>query len=326
MEVKIDTNNIFHRLYSALKAKGTIVDDIAGRNKLITSVFEFTKSTINKYDYTNVWFCVDSDEVWRSEAYDIYKGNRKTDNSFINSCIDEFCIRLTAKVGNCIIRINGYESDDVIACTTRLSLKKNVSSIIISSDSDLNQLIHFTGFDNPFIIQYDPDANKRCHYIPSELSDCGPAEGTNDIFSDDYIYPAIYEILKDSSKTINRHKKTIIKILSGDSGDNILSCYKNINGKNTSFGEKRAEYVYEFYPDLVMYYGDNLREIASKIINITKSGELNRIDEIVENLNLNRKLIVLDEDNIQNYHELESLCDTFLNHPPQSSNLRNVQI
>jgi len=324
MHVIVDTNNLFHRLHSVLKSKGTIVDDVAGRNRMISSIFDYSKSIVNKYNYENVWFSIDSEDTWRLKAYDIYKENRKTNNDFVESCIDEFSVRLRAKFGECVLKKDGYESDDIIACVCKINMSKGVSTIIISSDSDLNQLIEFTGFDNPYVLQYDPDANKKYHYMPVPLDTYAP-KVNDDLFDDDWMVPAIYEILKGASKVINKHEKIILKIISGDSGDNILSCYRNIKGKTTSIGEAGAKQVMESYPNIEDYEEPNLRQIASKIINVKKSGEINRIDEIVNNLILNKKLIILDEVHIDGYDVLKSYCQTFLNSPPPN-NFRNAHV
>jgi 5'-3' exonuclease len=182
--------------------------------------------------------------------------------------------------------------------------------MIVSSDSDLNQLVKFHGFDDPFVVQYDPDANKKCYYIDDHIKE-SLEDKKNDIFSDVYSHP-LMDMMTNQHKIIDKFKKVIIKIVSGDSGDNIPSCYKSIKGKNLSFGEKRAEQLYVEYPTIKLLEEANLRLVASKIISITKSGEIGRIDEIVNNIIRNKKLIILDEHNIDNYSVLEQACYGFI--------------
>lgn len=304
-------------MHHALSRSGAVTD-MAGRNNLINACFGFIKNSVAKMQYSSIFFSVDSQDSWRYQFYEQYKGNRSDSNSFINSCIDEFSVRISAKMGNCIVKISGYESDDIIACLAKLNLVAGTTSIIVSSDSDLNQLVYSTKADEPHIIQFDPDKQKRYFYIHNCLEGL---ERPNDMFSDEMMNP-IYDYAVNA-KFICPDLRTVIKLMAGDSGDNIPSCYQGINGTKVNFGDARAAKVAVMFPRLADFETANLRMVASQILKTANGKDLGKIDDIVAGLERNKKLILLSDQYINDYAYLENSCKGFVKYK-NSADLRTV--
>lgn len=292
----VDTNNIFHRFLHVIKKDPEFREDMKYRSSLISAVDNFFNSLSKMLPSYESIACFDSEDCWRKSIYDGYKGVRTKDRSFLNSAISEFQFKLSAKDTKCI-KIDTYESDDIIAAVCDHNKDKGISTIIVSSDTDLNQLVYFEGHNLPFVIQFDPDQKNRTFVIDENYS-----EPENDIFSDDGYSELVMCLKKFPVKKINKFRSVIIKSLSGETGDSIPSCYRNINGKNRSLGGTTASKIYDMFPDVEQYTDESkLRAVIPHVLNLCNSNEINRIDEIIGNIRRNFSLIKLDSDNIIGY-------------------------
>ena len=297
VDITIDMDNIFHRIYSVIKRKPDFREDMRGRNWVIEDVAKFCNSMIRKIPHRGLWMAMDSDDTWRKDRYMPYKGTRTGDKVFLRSCMDEYAITHD-KDGGCILKFPKYEGDDIITGLVEINANRGVSTVIISSDSDLNQLVKYEE-GKPFVVQYDPDSQKRWYYIDHKYVKQEP-DMFNDVMIDD-----MNTYTDGEHKLIDPHAQLIIKLLSGDKGDNVPSCYTNINGKNRSLGETSAIKVAAVFGKLDNYF-DILgqREIASKVLKVVGSTEVSRINEIVDNIRRNLDLIHLSSNSIYQYADL----------------------
>ena len=136
--ILIDGSGYIFRAYYALpsmqRSDGTPVNAVYGFTNMLVKLIE---------DYGNEKLIVIFDaarENFRNKIYPDYKANRgETPEdlipqfSLIRKCVKAFNISQ--------LEIEGYEADDIIASYTYLAQKKNITSLIISSDKDLMQLV-----------------------------------------------------------------------------------------------------------------------------------------------------------------------------------------
>ena len=136
--ILIDGSAYIFRAYYALppmsRKDGTPVNAVFGFTNMLVKLIE---------DYSNEKLVVIFDaarENFRNKIYPKYKANR---GETPEDLIPQFEI-----IKNCVkafqipqIELEGYEADDIIATYTNLAQKKNISSLIISSDKDLMQLV-----------------------------------------------------------------------------------------------------------------------------------------------------------------------------------------
>jgi 5'-3' exonuclease len=131
----------------------------------------------------------------------------------------------------------------------------------------------------------------------------------NDLFSDDdfELFTNLLNTLTTNSQIVevDPTKSIFVKIISGDTSDNIKTVYstKTANGKNRGIGVAGANSLYVKYvtefgdmdlndPD----FNDNAKDLIKELRKLSNSD----LPKIVENLNLNRKLIELDLKNLPN--------------------------
>ncbi len=136
--ILIDGSAYIFRAYYALppmnRKDGTPVNAVFGFTNMLVKLIE---------DYSSEKLVVIFDaarENFRNKIYPKYKANR---GETPEDLIPQFEI-----IKNCVkafnipqIELEGYEADDIIATYTNLAKKKNISSLIISSDKDLMQLV-----------------------------------------------------------------------------------------------------------------------------------------------------------------------------------------
>ena len=94
-----------------------------------------------------IWIQDDSrSNIWRTKIYPEYKTNRvdcvsKSDVVFCYT-YNEFLPKFFKKNNLKNIKISGAEADDIIAVTTKYLSKKNINSVVVTSDTDFLQLLN----------------------------------------------------------------------------------------------------------------------------------------------------------------------------------------
>ncbi len=150
--ILIDGSGYIFRAYYALppmnRKDGTPVNAVFGFTNMLVKLIE---------DYNDEKLIVIFDaarENFRNKIYPKYKANR---GETPEDLIPQFDL-IKQSVGAFNIpqlEINGYEADDIIATYVKKAKKKNITSLIISSDKDLMQLVD----DN--VNMLDPMKNKK---------------------------------------------------------------------------------------------------------------------------------------------------------------------
>lgn len=263
------------------------------------------------YPFANVYLVSDSKEKsWRKKLTGNYKSNRKKDSdidwNFVYTAYGEFKESLT---GVRVLEAPHIEGDDWISFLTTKANSEGRSTIIVSNDYDIKQIVRFSLEPLWMNIMSNEMYNKEKLFMPknyqlfinkvSKLSN-------DDIFNlnDNSEFLKLMDrfLTKYEIFEIDSTESLIIKLISGDKSDNIGSAWSQTkNGKKRGIGEKGAKTIYDEYlkefgevsltdPDLY----ENIADLICERKKVSKT----QIESIVENLIENVKLIDLRLENI----------------------------
>jgi len=302
----VDGNYILSRLVFTLHKNNLLFGALY--NALDNSI----KSYKRLYPFANVYMVSDSKEKsWRKDYIGEYKGTRKKDSdidwNFVYETYNEFKSSLNGNVK--VLEAPNVEGDDWIAFLVNESNKKGISTLIISNDYDIKQLVNYSL--NPLYINMMSNQmlNKEKIFLPNNYQtflnyvDRLP---NDDIFNmnDNKEFMGLingfvqkYEIIE-----INSIESLFVKIISGDTSDNISSAWSQVkNGRKRGIGEKGAKAIYDIY---ISEYGEisledpDFCENVADLICEKKKLNKSKSEDIIDNLKLNIKLIDLRMQNI----------------------------
>jgi len=299
----IDGNFILNRSVFALSKNNLLFGAL--ESSLHQSIDIYRKL----YPFSKIYFVSDSKKnSWRKSIYKDYKSNRKKDNSieweYVYQVYDQFKGNLHCKNIK-LLESDSVEGDDWISHITMHSNSKNRSTFIITNDYDIKQLIKFDM--DPLYINFMSNemfSNKKI-FLPtnyklflSHLYD-GKTNNIFDLNNNDDFYEFMTSIIEKSDVVeIDRVESIFIKIVSGDRSDNISSVWEiESMGKTRGIAQKGAHNIYLEY---VKNFGDplledpDLSENIADIICEKKKLSKSLIPKIKSNIDLNRKLIILD--------------------------------
>ena len=271
-------------------------------NLLFGALHKSLENTINNYrkwyPFANIYLVSDSKEKsWRKQLTSEYKATRKKDSdidwNFVYTAYGEF---KESVVGCKILEAPHVEGDDWISFLVTRANENNRSTIIVSNDYDIKQIVSYS-LDPLYInIMSNEMFNKEKLFLNkvSKLPN-------DDIFAlndnTEFIELMNRFITKYELNEIDPVESLIIKIISGDQSDNISSVWNvTKNGKTRGIGAKGAKGIYDNYitefgeinlsdPDLL----ENIADLICEKKKLSKS----KIEDIVENIKGNFKLIDL---------------------------------
>ena len=259
------------------------------------------------YPFTNVFLVSDSKEKsWRKKLIDEYKGTRKKDTdidwNFVYTAYGEFKeeVKSTMKV----LEAPHIEGDDWISYLTEKANSEGRSVIIVSNDYDIKQMVNYSL--NPLTINLMTNEmyNKEKLFLPKNyqvfLNKLSRLPN-DDIFNlnDNVEFIGLLDnfINKYEVHEIDPMESLIIKIISGDSSDNINSVWSvTKNGKKRGIGQSGAKTIFDDYirefgePSLV---DPDLHENIADLICERKKLSKGSISSIVGNIEMNVRLIDL---------------------------------
>lgn len=310
----IDTNYILYRsVYSLVKTQ-TLYGDL---EKSLEVTFN---NYLHKYPFHKIYMVSDSKSSWRKRIYSEYKADRKekrdkqedVDWDFVFNTYDKFKENIKS---NRIILVEApnIEGDDWINHLINESNSKGYSTLYVASDKDLNQKTDFRL--NPAWINiqwYDNYKNGKI-YLPKaykifmkEITE----HNNDDLFSmnENLEFINLVQDLqnKNSVEEVDREQSLFIKIISGDSGDNIESVLKTPTKTNPDkfmgIGDAGALKIWDNfkadYPNEIKFEDDKwLSDVVDYVLEYKKVlGERITYEKVLkENLRLNRSLIHLHE-------------------------------
>lgn len=263
------------------------------------------------FPITNLVF-LDEYKSWRKQINADYKAQRKS-NEKINW--EVFNKELKPEITKILID-KGYlyhqnidlqlESDDLIYFWNKTLNRKNINSIIISSDADLNQLVYRN--KNSWSIRINLQA-KNIYISEGSRKKDEPIlfDTKEDVF--DYFLGKKLEEVDHYNNLINKfseegfkiveikpERELLKKIIQGDKGDNIKAVY--FSGKR-GIGEKGAQKIVDSLPEFSIKHlksEDFLNYLAVQCAPKTKRKIIELIKEIKDNIIKNTELVYLDEE------------------------------
>ena len=305
-DLVIDGNYILSRLVFTLHKN----------NLLFGALHKSLENAINNYrkwyPFANVYLVSDSKEKsWRRQLTKAYKANRKKDNdidwTFVYNTYDEFKQSMSNLVK--ILEAPHVEGDDWISFLTTKANEEGRSTIIVSNDHDIKQIVGYS-IDPLWInIMTNEMYNKEKLFMPKNyqifMSNVKSLPN-DDIFNlndnSDFLVLLNRFLTKYEIVEIDPMESLVVKIISGDQSDNIGSVWSQVkNGKKRGIGAKGAKSIYDNY---LVEFGEvnledpDLYENIADLICEKKKLSKTQIESIVENIQGNVKLIDLRLENL----------------------------
>jgi 5'-3' exonuclease len=285
-------------------------------NLLFGALHKSLENTINNYrkwyPFANVYLVSDSKEKsWRKQLTTSYKATRKKDSdidwTFVYTAYGEFKDSMKGLVK--VLEAPHVEGDDWISFLVTKANREGRSAIIVSNDYDIKQIVSY-GLDPLFInIMTNEMYNKEKLFLPKNyqifLNKVSKLP-SDDIFNlndnTDFLLLLDRFINKYEINEINPVESLMVKIISGDTSDNIGSVWSVVkNGKKRGIGNKGAQSIYDEY---ILEFGEinlsdpDLYENIADLICEKKKLSKTQIESIVENIKDNMKLIDLRMHNL----------------------------
>ena len=285
-------------------------------NLLFGALHKSLENTINNYrkwyPFANVYLVSDSKEKsWRKQLTTSYKATRKKDSdidwNFVYTAYGEFKDSMKGLVK--VLESPHVEGDDWISFLVTKANREGRSTIIVSNDYDIKQIVNY-GLDPLFInIMTNEIYNREKLFLPKNyqifLNKVSKLP-SDDIFNlndnSDFLLLLDRFINKYEINEINPVESLIVKIISGDVSDNIGSVWSVVkNGKKRGIGNKGAQSIYD---DYILEFGEinlsdpDLYENIADLICEKKKLSKTQIESIVENIKDNMKLIDLRMHNL----------------------------
>lgn len=315
----IDGNYILSKLVFTLHKHNLLYGGL--HKALENSILNYRKL----YPFSKVYLVSDSREKsWRKEITSSYKSNRKKDSDidwvFVYQAYEEFKESIKDRIK--VLEYARIEGDDWISFLVKKSNDDGASTMIISNDYDIKQLVKYS-IDPLYINMMTNEMyNKEKLFLPSnyqvfinKLSKLP----NDDIFNlnDNYEFLILLDKLttKYEIHIVDNIESLIVKIISGDTSDNINSAWFQVkNGKKRGIGDAGAKSIYSEYikefGEIVLTDPDMYENIADLICEKKKVSK-SEIPSIVSNIEDNFKLIYLDINNIP--EELVNKMDELYN-------------
>lgn len=294
----------------------------------------------------NVVWTVDS-KSWRKDFYPQaeYKATRTQDGSLnwdnFKKVSEGFKEILESK-GVVVSRVDGAEGDDLMFAWNTECLAKEQSTIVLTGDRDMLQLVGKNPNNDAHCILYSP-AHKKAH-VPIGFTNWKDEEPSGDFF----------DVLKSSTGMASTAKRMIdllekkkgiavietdpelvrfTKILTGDAGDNVDSAYwytKTLaNGSTRTYritDNKASEIVDEFKKKhgtlnpMFLYSAEHIRDLAQITVRVMNAKHMG-LEQIIGNLNINVNLMVLSSKTIP-----EGILDEMFSHVESNLGKRDTAL
>jgi len=322
----IDGHNFFYRsIWSTFRQGGKKIlttqkdMDIFEKKLMLDfcSVIKQLNPIIN-----DVVFVRDS-HSWRKDLLlqQEYKGNRKKVNDEIdkngfNTVTGNFIDTLRS-LGVKVSFAERSEGDDLIYAWSDYLFNEGKSSLILSTDRDLNQLVKCVG--DVHIIQYGPVNNKLWvsegtkKFIDklNEKHEVTQENLFNEIFTISIENDPFERFIETTTvEVVDPEKVRFMKVVGGDNSDNIYPVYYKPSTGTTrarGLGEKTVEKIYNQFKDKLgcefdyHIYGqeDTIKMLCNVIYDVAKINDDNFTRRMLfENIKTNASLVSLTNESI----------------------------
>ena len=299
----IDGNFVLNRMVFTLHKNNLLFGAL--HKSLETAVLNYKKW----YPFANVYLVSDSKEKsWRKKLNQDYKANRKKDSDidweFVFSAYTEFKESMKWR-GVKIMEAPHIEGDDWISFLVEKANRESRSSVIVSNDYDIKQLVTYSLEPLTINIMSNEIHNKQKLFLPENyqlfLNSINKLEN-NDIFNlndnQEFVNLLSGFIEKYDINEVNPIEVLMIKLISGDISDNISSAWSIVkNGKKRGIGSSGAKSIFDEY---LVHFGEpdfndpDLTENIADLICEKKKLSKSSIGGIKTNIENNMKLILLN--------------------------------
>ena len=299
----IDGNFLLNKLVFTLHKNNLLFGAL--HKGLETSTLNYRKW----YPFANVYLVSDSKEKsWRKKLNQTYKATRKKDSDidweFVFSAYGEFKDSMKCK-GIKVLEAPHIEGDDWISFLVEKANKEQRCTIIVSNDYDIKQLVNYSIDPLTINIMSNEMYNKQKLFLPKNyqlfMNSINKLDN-NDIFNlndnQDFINLLNTFMTKYEIHEVDRMESLIIKLIAGDTSDNISSAWSIIkNGKKRGIADRGAKSIFDEY---LIHFGDpnlsdpDLAENIADLICEKKKLSKTSIDDIKTNIKNNMRLILLD--------------------------------
>lgn len=302
----IDGNYILSRLVFTLHKNNLLYGAL--HQALENSVVKYKKW----YPFANVYLVSDSKEKsWRKKLITEYKSTRKKDSDidwkFVYEAYGEFKESMSGTFQ--VLEAPHIEGDDWIAFLCEKANNEGRSTVIVSNDYDIKQMVKHN-LDPLWInIMTNEMYNKEKLFVPKNYQNFINKVSkipNDDIFNinDNSEFLTLLKgfIKKYEIVEIDYMESLMVKIISGDKSDNIGSVWSvTKNGRKRGIGSKGAQTIYDDYLNEFgeMSFDDpDMNENIADLICEKKKLSKSKIEEIVENIESNFRLIDLRVKNL----------------------------
>lgn len=280
-------------------------------NLLFGALHKSLENTVNNYrkwyPFANVYLVSDSKEKsWRKQLTTNYKSTRKKDSdidwNFVYTAYGEYKDSVKGLIK--VLEAPHIEGDDWISFLVNKANRQGRSTIIVSNDYDIKQIVGY-GLDPLYInIMTNEMYNKEKLFLPKNyqifLNKVSKLPN-DDIFNlndnNDFINLLDRFLTKYEINEIDPVESLLIKIISGDQSDNIDSVWSQVkSGRKRGIGAKGAKNIYDEYlqefGEINLFDPDLYENIADLICEKKKISKT-QIEPIVERIKSNMRLIDL---------------------------------
>lgn len=314
LNLVLDANYLLYRSVFILHKLKTLYGDLE------TLMLNDYNNLVNAFPFSMVYIVSDSKKSWRKNIYPDYKSKRKKDSDidwdFVFDAFDSFKEKAKNRHNCMLYQIDLFEGDDIVAHIVKETNKDGYSNMIVSNDGDLHQLLEFSTSNNYINMMYNHKFKDERLYVPYNyeiflkyIQD----NTTDDIFdmNDDIDFINYFDKITTKAKisNINKEKSYFKKIVSGDTGDNILSVVK-ISKETKGIAEAGSETVYAMYkdryPNDIDFDNDEFIENLCEILSIYKKNkDIDFKEKVTENIKFSRLLTRLDNKYLPNgYYQI----------------------
>jgi 5'-3' exonuclease len=258
------------------------------------------------FNFKEIYFISDSGS-WRKEYYPDYKGTRKKDDDidwkFVYQEYDELKKALSGKKMVQQIQIDKMEGDDIIGFLVNNLNKKGISTFIVTSDSDIYELIKKDDKELKYInIMYNYKYNDEKVFVPLHYKmyiDNVINSIDDNIFksNDDYDFIEFFQKFIQGKQIVEIDSEfELFRKIMGHGKDNIKSIF--IQG-NRGIGEVGIKAVYSLYkatyPKPIDFDSQEFQNNLINIILYMKKVDNSFDTSIRQRLRRNLKIVKLDE-------------------------------
>jgi 5'-3' exonuclease len=301
----IDGNYLLNRMVFTLHKNNLLFGALF--KSLDQSIINYRKM----YPFSNVYLVSDSKEKsWRKKIDSSYKANRtkntEIDWEFVFNTYNDFKDSIRGKNIK-VLEAPHIEGDDWISYVINNSNSEGRSTLTITNDYDIKQLVKFCM--DPLYINFISNEmyNNQKIFLPRNYSifvDKVSIMDNHNLFdmNDNLEFLELIKNLvqKNDTTEIDPIESLIVKLISGDTSDNIPSAWSVVkNGRKRGIADRGAKTIFEEYinqfgepdiqdPDL----SENIADLICEKKKLSKTSILG----IKSNIESNMRLIHLDTD------------------------------